>query len=288
MEKYYYDITNPDASYYWLHEALKIKKGEFVEIYCIECQNDFNTFYEKFRPLIDKIDIENLEIVAFQVTSCCDECEEIKQYGLRNLQWVLSNDTKLCRFLKENNISFDVERKQMYIGDIAYDVDYEKYKDLDVISRRKEQLHKIGHKIYYDFQINAFLFCKDIYDYSTIHEAPEFLFTLSSLNEVTKGIDTKWKDISKTYVVKFKSKLKDFAYYTFYGNEREYNEDQRENWCELRRLLISRAVESALCDSTSEIFAYMKPDTVITTENIIEYVPAEKWRKDVLKYFGEE
>lgn len=32
----------------------------------------------------------------------------------------------------------------------------------------------------------------------------------------------------------------------------------------------------------------MKPHTVIAPENIIEYVPAEKWRKDVLKYFGEE
>lgn len=34
-----------------------------------------------------------------------------------------------------------------------------------------------------------------------------------------------------------------------------------------------------------EYFAYMKPDVVIAPENILEYVPAEKWRKDVLKYF---
>lgn len=32
----------------------------------------------------------------------------------------------------------------------------------------------------------------------------------------------------------------------------------------------------------------MKPNTVIKPENIIEYVPAEKWRKNVLKYFGKE
>ena len=29
----------------------------------------------------------------------------------------------------------------------------------------------------------------------------------------------------------------------------------------------------------------MKPEIVIKPENIIEYVPAEKWRNDVLKYF---
>ena len=92
----------------------------------------------------------------------------------------------------------------------------------------------------------------------------------------------------KPYVVKYKSKLKDFAYFTFYGNEREYNQDQRENWCELRRLLMSRAVESAFGDSASQIFAYMKSDMIIAPENILEYVPAEKWRKDVLKYFGNE
>ena len=284
----HYNLTNPDASYYWLHEALQIRQGELIETYVIECNNDFDTFYEKYCPLIDKIDVENMEVVAFQVTTCNDECAEIKKNGLRNLQWVLSNDTALCRFLKEHNISFDIESKLMYIGGNAYGVDYEKYMNLDVISRRKEQLHKIGHKIYYDFQINAFLFCKDIYDYSTIHEAPEFLYTLSSLNDTTKGIDTKWKNLCKPYVVKYKSKLKDFAYFTFYGNEREYNEDRRDNWRELRKLLMSRAVESAFGNSASQIFAYMKSDIIVAPENILEYVPAEKWRKDVLKYFEKE
>lgn len=284
----YYDITNPDVSYYWLHKTLHIKRTEFIETYIIECHNNFDTFYAKYRSIIDKIDIENLEIAAFQVTSNSNECADIKKHGLRNLQWVLSNDTNLNRFLKQNNISFDIESKRMYIGDIAYDVDYEKYMDLDVISKRNEQLHKIGHKIYYDFQINAFLFCEDIYSYSTIHEAPEFLYTLSSLNETTRGIDVEWKDICKTYVVKFKSKLKDFAYFTFYENERKYKEDKQDNWSALRKWLISKAVESAFSDSALEIFAYMKPNTVILPENIIEYIPAEKWRKDVLKYFGKE
>lgn len=49
---------------------------------------------------------------------------------------------------------------------------------------------RLGHKLFYDFQINAFLFCKDIYDYATVNEAPEFLLTLSSLNDQTREIDT--------------------------------------------------------------------------------------------------
>ena len=58
----YYDITNPDASYYWLLDTLKIKRNEFIEIYIIECQNDSEKFYEKYRLIIEQIDIENLEV----------------------------------------------------------------------------------------------------------------------------------------------------------------------------------------------------------------------------------
>lgn len=97
----YYDITNPDVAYYWLHKALHIKRDEFIETYIIECHNDFDTFYEKYHSIIEKIDVENLEIVAFQVTSNSNDCADIKKYGLRNLQWVLSNDTELNRFLDE-------------------------------------------------------------------------------------------------------------------------------------------------------------------------------------------
>lgn len=284
----YYDIINPDASYDWLLDTLQIKGFEFIDSYVIECHSDSDEFCEKYSTGIEQIDIESLEMVAFQVTTSSDECAEIKKYGLRNLQWVLSNDTNLCRFLKDNNISFDIENRLLYIGDTAYDIDYEKYRNLDMISRRNEQLHNIGHKIYYDFQINAFMFHKDIYEYSTICQAPEFLYTLAVLNEATKGIDTKWKNMCKPYVVKFKCKLKDLAYFTFYEREDAYNEDRQENWSKLKKLLITSAVERAWGNKTSEAVAYMKPDVAIAPENILDYVPAEKWRKDVLKYFGKE
>ena len=41
----YYDITNPDASYYWLHELLQMQSGEFIEEYNINCHNDFEEFF---------------------------------------------------------------------------------------------------------------------------------------------------------------------------------------------------------------------------------------------------
>ena len=132
------------------------------------------------------------------------------------------------------------------------------------------------------------MFHKDIYEYSTICQAPEFLYTLAVLNEATKGIDTKWKNMCKPYVFKFKCKLKDLAYFTFYEREDAYNEDRQETWSKLKKLLITSAVERAWGNKTSEAVAYMKPDVAIAPENILDYVPAEKWRKDVLKYFGKE
>lgn len=284
----YYDITNPDASYFWLHEVLHLNKGDLIEKYCINCHNDFDLFYEMFLTEIKSLDIENLDIVAFQVTSNNNECKEIKKNGLHNLQWILSNDTSLNTFLQQKDIHFDVEKRIMYIGDYSYDVDYDKYRESNCFSVKKEGIKNIGHKLYYDYQINAFLFCEDINQYSTIHKAPEFLFTLSSFNEKTVGVDDQWEKSTKPYVLKFKSKLKDFAYFTFYDCEDEYISDSQNKWIELRRKLFSKAIASTFNESASEIFAYMKPETVISPKDILEYVPAEKWRKDVLKYFGKE
>lgn len=83
----------------------------------------------------------------------------------------------------------------------------------------------------------------------------------------------------EAYVVKFKAKLKEFEYYIFYDSKTEYEEDKQANLIMLRKQLVSRALESMMGNSTSEIYAYMKPNTVIIPENIIKYVSAKEWRK---------
>jgi hypothetical protein len=42
----YYDLTNPDASYYWLHEVLQIGQGKLIEAYVMECHSNFDIFYD--------------------------------------------------------------------------------------------------------------------------------------------------------------------------------------------------------------------------------------------------
>ncbi len=281
----YFDITNPDISYEWLHTVLDIKKGDLVSDYILECNNDFDTFFEKHLFEIKNMDIKQLELVVIHVTTNNDGCAEIRKNGLRDLKKVLQEENGLNIFLSEHGVQFDITDKRMYVNGMDYDIDYEKYRVLDRVAKRENVLHKIGHKIYCDFQVNGFFFCQDIYDYGTIHRAPEFLLTLSEFNKKTKGIDDEWEKASKPYVVKFKAKIVDFEYYTFYESEADYLQDYHNNWIGLKRWLFSRAVSSTFSDSASQIFAYMKPGRIIEPDRILKCIPADEWRNDVFRYY---
>lgn len=65
----------------------------------------------------------------------------------------------------------------------------------------------------------------------------------------------------------------------------EYLQDYKNNWIELKRWLLQRAVSSSFSDSASEIFAYMKKGRIIEPDKIVECVPAEQWRNYVFKYY---
>ena len=64
-----YDITNPDASYDWLYSVLDIKKGDLISDYILECNKDFDTFFERHLSEVECMDINQLEIVVFHVTT---------------------------------------------------------------------------------------------------------------------------------------------------------------------------------------------------------------------------
>lgn len=277
----YFDITNPDASYDWLHSVLDIKKGDFISDYILECNNDFDNFFEKHLNEIGHMDINQLELIVIHVTTNCDECAAITKNGLRDLKEVLQEKTELNAFLNDRGIRFDISSKTMYVNGKTYDINYEKYQDLDRITQKKEALYKIGHKIYFDFQVNGFFFCQDIYKYGNIHRAPEFLLTLSSFNKETTRIDDEWEELSQPYVIKFKARITDFEYFTFYSSVEDYLQDYKENWIKLKRWLLQSAVRSAFSDSASQIFAYMKQGRIIKPNKIVECVPAEQWRNDV-------
>lgn len=283
--KYCYDITNPDASYDWLYSVLNIKKGELVSDYILECNNDYEIFAEKHLDEIESIDIDQMELVVFHVTTNGDGCAEIRKNGLRDLKMVLQEKTKLSAFLNERGICFDIPSKTMYVNGKAFCIDHKSYTNWDRMIEQVDSLYNIGRKIFYDYQINGFLFSRDIHNYETIHEAPEFLLTLSEFGEETATVNEEWATISKPYVIKYKARITDFEYYTFYKDQEDYLQDYYNKWIKLKKQLFQEAVDSAFSHLTSDIYAYMKSGRIIEPERILDCIPAEKWQDNISKYF---
>lgn len=285
MDKYF-DITNPDTAYEWLYSILDIKQGDLIEDYILKCNNDIDMFFKAHIEEIERIDLNKLELVAIHVTSNDDNCRSLKKHGLRNLKLVLSGKTEMSRFLSAEQIQFDIERKQMFIQGKEYNIDYQKYLNMAHKSKEEDRLERIAHKIYFDYQVNGFFFNSNIFSYGTsIDKHPEFLYTLSEFNKATKGIDEKWDKLNQGYVIKYKSYVSDFEYYSFYESMEEYLEDSYSNWIKLRYWLVSKAVSCCFSDLASEVFAYMKAGIIIEPERILECIPVEEWRKNDSKYF---
>lgn len=281
----YYDITNPDAAYEWLYSVLDMKRGDFISDYVLESRNDFDTFFVRHLKEAERLDIDQLEFVAIHVTTNGDDCAEIKKNGLKDLQKVLQEETELSMFLKKRGIWFDIPSKIMHIDDKNFDIDYKKYTNWDRMIKQVDALYSIGRKIFYDHQVNGFLFSKDVYDYGTIHEAPEFLLTLSEFDRDTVGINDEWAAASKPYVIKYRAKITEFEYYTFYEGQEDYLQDYHNGWIGLKKILFQKAVRSAFSELSSDVYAYMKPERIIEPARIIEYIPAEEWQDRISKYF---
>lgn len=281
----YYDITNPDAAYEWLYSVLDMKRGDFISDYVLESRNDFDTFFVRHLKEAERLDIDQLEFVAIHVTTNGDDCAEIKKNGLKDLQKLLQEETELSMFLKKRGIWFDIPSKIMHIDDKNFDIDYKKYTNWDRMIKQVDALYNIGRKIFYDHQVNGFLFSKDVYDYGTIHEAPEFLLTLSEFDRDTVGINDEWAAASKPYVIKYRAKITEFEYYTFYEGQEDYLQDYHNGWIGLKKTLFQKAARGAFSELSSDVYAYMKPGRIIEPARIIECIPAEEWQDRISKYF---
>lgn len=118
-----------------------------------------------------------------------------------------------------------------------------------------------------------------------IHEAPEFLLTLSEFDRDTVGINDEWAAASKPYVIKYRAKITEFEYYTFYEGQEDYLQDYHNGWIGLKKILFQKAVRSAFSELSSDVYAYMKPERIIEPARIIECIPAEEWQDRISKYF---
>ena len=197
--------------------------------------------------------VDEICFCGVHYTSNDDENVAIQNFGLRDLQFSLSADTPLKRFLSEHDIHFNVEAKTMAIGTKIFDISYHRGSfDID------NPISYIARKVYYDNALSCFLYIEDITRYlGDVHVRPEVLCDIDRINSNLQ-LSHEWEQRCTAYEVKFASPLKLFEEYSF----KEKNEDLYES-------LIEKALLVAGEMSNGEIFAYMKPVSVIPNNQII-------------------
>ena len=172
-----FNITSSEPAFKWLQEILRMSGEEFIRDYIHDCNKDLDFFLMKHLDAIKAIDIDSTEFIVFHVTSNSNQCAEIKQRGIINLQKALTESCELSLFLKDYGFQFDIQNKKMIMKEQIYDINYGSYQDRkEKLSLKEKKLQNISRKIYSDYQINGFFFSKNIFKYGTyIDRRPEFL-----------------------------------------------------------------------------------------------------------------
>ena len=264
----YFNITSPDNAYAFLLEALGMQPEDLIMEYSVECDKDVDLFWGRNGHRLDKLDIQDVHFVAFHVTGSLDNCQEIKESGIRDLQYVLSHNTMLARMLDRGDITFDIANRIMYVSGKGFDIDYEHYRGRSFLTPEEECLDSIAHRIYYDFCVDGFWANDDIEGYGTdIHERPEFISKLVKMSPKAKLLDTFWRSKSKPYKIFFYATIDQIHKFTF-GLEKNYDPYTEEEQESIKKWMLRMALDQAF-DPGGEHYIYIRDCKYIPSEQII-------------------
>ena len=121
--------------------------------YIVECNKDLETFWKEHFERLETVDITDLRIIAFHITATQDECAEIKESGLINLQKVLSKDTKLKELLASYDSTFDIPTRTITAMDRVINISYD-HQSRSAVARR----------LYYDYLVNGFMSNDEVFN----------------------------------------------------------------------------------------------------------------------------
>lgn len=149
----------------------KIMVKEFLQKFNITDESNFN--------------FNNCYIKLKHITTCYDNLESIKKFGLRDLVFVLKHDdSELRKFLKQRNTDIIYEEKKLIICEKEYELkdSYDYNYSIDLHNTR--DLEIIYNKIYhYNGEIETFF--RETYDnmvrYSEVIHAPEILTSIDNI-----------------------------------------------------------------------------------------------------------
>ncbi|WP_270283950.1 hypothetical protein [[Clostridium] scindens] len=209
------------------------------------------------------IDFDSLDTTAVKAkvthyTSNNDNCETIRKIGLGDLQFAVSRDTPLKRFLEKNDISIFPDTHLLKYKEQLFDISYTRYDSDNPVTQ-------VAHKMYYDNQISCFFRIIDISRYGGhVDKRPEILFNLDTLFK-SLSLSRSWVEQSKSYEVSFLAPLSDFELFTFYDHRQTPYYDNEK----MAEAIIEKALGVASAADSDELFAYMKPSIVISPNQII-------------------
>ena len=269
-----FNITTQEKSKEFLSRFLNIASDKIDDyIYNNAKDYDVDKFLENYDIDLKKIQIDTLQLVVQHVTTSGDECRSLEKYGILNLQQSLTMETTLKKYLEHFDINFDISNKWMFCNGNNIDISY-KSDDINLPGdSQKYRICRVAHKIYYDYQISGFFCMENETDYGgRVHERPEFLFNLKELFR-SNSIEDTWKKSVKPYLITFKASLDSFAWFTFYDEKYDYEDDYSRKE-ELKKWLIKKALyviwDMYHYDSSPEVFAYLKPEVIIAPSDFLD------------------
>lgn len=222
---------------------------------------------------IDERDISKMRFNAFHITGSLDDCVEIKNFGLKNLQLVLSSDTDLSRVLHESGLWIDIMSRELnYLG-YRISIDYDRYNEIITPTDLEKRIKSLARRIYKDYCIDGFFCIDNPFSYGTgIHKRPEFFQNIVALFPELEIVERRWLESSKSYKVNF------FAYYeqiqrlTFgldcYDDPPCYGWVDLTDVQKLKKWMLSRAIYR-VNNELGEKYIFIMDETSIPPEQII-------------------
>lgn len=263
-----YNITTSNDAYDFVLKVLRMTGEQLVMEYFVECNKDLDLFWERnFERLID-FNINNVRFFAFHITSNFDNCRELLQDGIRNLQYVLSHNTEMTKMLDERGVQFDIIRRVLIVNGIEYNIDYDYYAHNRARTFYDKRLESIAHRVYYDLCVDGFMANDNIRDYGVdLCKRPEFIYTLAQFVPKVKELETYWTAMSKAYKVEFYATYDQINNITF-NVDRYCCENIEEQFVKVKKWMLINAVDKAF-DPVGEIYLYIKDDMFIPATQIL-------------------
>jgi hypothetical protein len=237
-----------------MHENT-IFKEKSTDSSAVNAQHLFDTFSIQTKQLC----MDELNVIGLHYTSNDDNNFSINRVGLRNLQYSLSHNTSLYRFLKDNGILFDIEDRKMVIDGKIHDITFTHY-------NYAEPITCVAHKVYADYHLCCFLYIKDVSQYGgEVDQKPEILLNIDRLCP-EKRLQQKWINQCKQYCLKFFMPINSFAPYSFCGEVSYEYPDSKH--IKLVESLVDKALIVA-CSTSSQMIGHLLPNETVPKSNII-------------------